>query len=92
MDDWEELIWKATRAKAKAKMQSTSSRNIDQRCYCKIWLVYASLNKAIKDSKTKDPKSKAQESKALNSSLRPNQAGNVKTSDKVRKEKKKHWR
>lgn len=33
LDGWKKLIKKATRAKAKAKMQLASSHNIDQCCY-----------------------------------------------------------
>lgn len=93
-DGWEELIWKATRAKTKAKMQSFSSRNIDSHCYCWNQPVHASLDKASnsKDSKIKESKSKAQEPKAsnINNFLRFDLGGNTKTSDKAWKEKKKH--
>ena len=96
LDGWEELIWKATRAKAKAKMQSASSRDMDQRCYCGNWLVHASLDKASnsKNSKTEESKPKAQKPKTPNSnhSLRPDLEENTETFDKVWKEKKKHCR
>lgn len=49
----------ATRVKAKAKMQLAYSRDIDQYYYRKNWLVYATLEKANKDTKTKEPKAKA---------------------------------
>lgn len=40
-------------AKAKTKMQSVSHCNINQHCYFENWLVYANLNRIIKDSKIK---------------------------------------
>lgn len=58
LDGWEELIRKAIRVKAKAKMQSASSCNIDQRCYHKNWLVQASLDKTTKDFKIVESKPK----------------------------------
>lgn len=92
LDGWEELIKKATKVKVKAKMQLTSSHDMDQRSYYKNRPVYASLNKSTKDSKIEVPKQKDQELKALNNSLRPDQGENIKTSDKAWKEKKKYWR
>ena len=65
MDGWEELIRKATRAKAKAKMQLAFSRNMDHGCYRRNRPVHATLNTAIKDSKIEEPKLKAQEPKAF---------------------------
>lgn len=53
LDDWEELIKKTTKTKAKAKMQLAYSRDIDQHCYHENWPIYASLNKATKNSKIK---------------------------------------
>ena len=55
LDGWKELIRKATKAKAKAKIQLASSRNMDQRYYHENWPVYASLDKTIKDFKSKTP-------------------------------------
>ena len=92
IDGWKEQIWEAIKAETKAKMQLISSCDIDQRCYHGNWPVYASLDKAIKDSKIKEPKLKAQEPKASNRSLRPDQEKNAKSFDKAQKEKKKHWR
>lgn len=51
LDSWEKFIRKATRVKVKAKMQSASSCNIDQRCYHRNCLVHISLDKTIKNSK-----------------------------------------
>ena len=71
-------------------MQSVSSYNINQHCYCRNWVLYASLNKITKDSKIEEPKLKANEPKALNISLRLNENENVKNFNKGWKEMKKH--
>ncbi len=95
-DDWEELIRKAIRFKAKVQMQSTNSCNMNQHYYRENQPVHASLDKASnsKGSKIKKSKPKAQKPKALNSnnSSYSNPKRNTETSNKARKEKKKHKR
>lgn len=59
LDGWEKLIRKATRDKVKAKMQSTNSHDIDKHYYYGNRLMYASLEKVNKDSKTEKLKPKA---------------------------------
>lgn len=94
LEDQKDLIKKPTRAMAKAKMQSCTSHNIDQRCYCGNQLVHASLHKASKDSKVEEPKTKDQKPKSpnLNNFSKFDQGGNAKTSNMARKEKKKQQR
>lgn len=70
-------------------MQLASSHNMNHYYYCENWLVHASIDNATKDFKIEEPKPKGQEPKASNSSLRFNQDGNTKTSNKAWKEKKK---
>lgn len=43
LDSEEKLIKKAIRAKVKPNIQSVTSQNMDQHCYCRNQLVYASL-------------------------------------------------
>lgn len=73
-------------------MQLVSSHNIDQYCYCKNQPIYTSLNKTTKNFIIEKSKPKAKKLKAPNSSLCLNQDENTKTSNKVQKEKKNHWR
>lgn len=82
-----EIDQKATRVELETKMQSTTSRNIDQRCYRRNQPLHASLEKTNKDSKNKVLKLKAQEPKSSSNSFRITE-----TSNKAQKKKKKHWR
>lgn len=93
LDGWKKLIKKATRAKAKAKMQLASRHNIDQCCYRGSQPVHTSLDKASnsKDFRIEKSKPKAQEPKALNSNSSSllNQRRNTETSNKAWKKKEK---
>lgn len=89
-DGWEDLIKKATRAEAKARMQLSASRDMDQRCHRGNRPVHASLDKTSKDSRAKEPKSKALEPKPSSSPARFDQGG-TESSEKARKDKKERW-
>ncbi len=66
---WDNLIKKATKAEAKAKLQGPSSRDLDQRCPRGNWLLYAKLTAkepCDKQSKKAQPKAASPQSKPLN--------------------------
>lgn len=66
-------------------MQLAFNHNIDQYCYYKNRPIYASLDKANKDSKIKMPQSKVQEVKPSNNFYKT-----IEISNKALKEKKKY--
>lgn len=46
LDDWNVLVKKAAKAEAKAKMQASASRNINQQCQRDNQLIYTIVAKA----------------------------------------------
>ena len=89
LDGWNALIKKAIRAKAKAKIQASASRDLDQPCHRGNRPVHTSAAKAqaqsVKDSRVEEPKVRAPESSTPRSS-------NSEPSAKARREKKKERR
>ena len=85
LDSFEELVEKAIEVEAKAALRpGFYARETDHRC---LWGSYPTFIAKIKDPKPEDPKSRPQEMKASNFQ----HSKNTKTSEKVRKEKKKNW-
>ena len=89
LDGWNALIKKTIRAKAKAKIQASASRDFDQQCHQGNRLVHTSAAKAeaqsVKDSWVEKPMAWASEL-----SIPP--WPNSELSDKARREKKKKRR
>ena len=89
LDGWNALIKKAIQAKAKAKIQASASRDLDQQCHQRNQSVHILSAKAqahlVKDSWVEKPKARA-----LESTIPPQ--SNSELSTKARREKKKDCR
>ena len=90
LDGWNALIKRATRAKAKAKIQASASRDLDQQCHWGKRPVYTSAAKAQapKDLRPEEPKVRGPDSEVSTALLRSN---NSEFSAKARRKKKKDY-
>ena len=89
LDGWNALIKRAIQAEAKAKIQASASRDLNQQCYQGNGLVHTSMTKAqaklVKDFWVEKPKVRAPE-------LSTPRSSNPEPSAKARQEKKKDRR
>lgn len=89
LDGWNALIKRGTQAEAKAKIQASASRDLDQHCHRGNRLLYTSAAKAQapKDPRPEEPKARGPES-----SIFPPRSNNSELAAKVWREKKKDRR